>query len=133
MSVADPRRWQCCGRIATGHPGITSVHGESAEHALTNLARFALTSQARIEADQALDWIREIDLVVHCDRPRSFDTAERHFLPRRIDQIVEVAGIEGRRMTLNPLFNGAGSGLQWAAANPAFLPDLEAAGFTPPR
>lgn len=119
--------------IATGHPGITSVHGESAEHALTNLARFALTSQARIEADQALDWIREIDLVVHCDRPRSFDTAERHFLPRRIDQIIEVAGIEGRRMTLNPLFNGAGSGLQWAADNPAFLPDLEAAGFTPPQ
>src|SRR6202453_908318 len=76
--------------IATGHAGMTSVHGESAEHALMNLARFALTSGARIEADQALDWLREIDLIVHCDRPRSYDSGERRFLPRRIDQIVEV-------------------------------------------
>jgi pilus assembly protein CpaF len=117
--------------IATGHAGMTSVHGESAEHALMNLARFALTSGARIEADQALDWIREIDLVVHCDRPRSYDGGERHFLPRHIDQIVEVAGIEGRRMTLNPLFKGAGADLQWVAPGPRFLPDLEAVGFTP--
>jgi pilus assembly protein CpaF len=119
--------------IATGHSGLTSVHGESAEHALINLARFALTSGARIDGDQALEWLREVDLVVHCDRPRSFDSGERRFLPRRVDEIVEVAGIEGRRMTLNPLFTGSGSGLQWAAAGPEFLPDLEAAGFTPPQ
>lgn len=118
--------------FATGHSGLTSVHGESAEHALTNLARFALTSGARIESDQALDWLREIDLVVHCDRPRSFDSAERRFLPRRIDEIVEVAGIEGRRMTLNPLFVGSGSELQWAAGGPAFLDELEHAGFKVP-
>ena len=43
--------------LATGHAGMTSVHGESAEHALKNLARFALTSGARIEASQALDWL----------------------------------------------------------------------------
>ncbi len=119
--------------IATGHSGLTSVHGETAEHALINLARFALTSGARIDGDQALEWLREVDLVVHCDRPRSFDSGERRFLPRRIDEIVEVAGIEGRRMTLNPLFTGSGSDLQWAAAGPEFLPDLEAAGFTPPQ
>jgi pilus assembly protein CpaF len=118
--------------FATGHSGLTSVHGESAEHALTNLARFALTSGARIESEQALDWLREIDLVVHCDRPRSFDSGERRFLPRRIDEIVEVAGIEGRRMTLNPLFTGSGSELQWAAAGPAFLDELEHAGFKVP-
>jgi pilus assembly protein CpaF len=115
--------------FATGHAGMTSVHGESAEHALTNLARFALTSGARIETDQALDWLREIDLVVHCDRPRSYDTGERRFLPRRIDQITEVAGIEGRRMTLNPLFTGTGANLRWAATGPAFLSDVERAGF----
>lgn len=40
--------------LATGHSGLTSVHGESAEHALTNLARFALTSGANIESSQAL-------------------------------------------------------------------------------
>jgi pilus assembly protein CpaF len=119
--------------IATGHSGLTSVHGETAEHALINLARFALTSGARIDGDQALEWLREVDLVVHCDRPRSFDSGERRFLPRRVDEIVEVAGIEGRRMTLNPLFTGSGSDLQWAAAGPEFLPDLEAAGFTPPQ
>jgi pilus assembly protein CpaF len=118
--------------IATGHAGMTSVHGETAEHALTNLARFALTSGARIEGDQAREWLREIDLVIHCDRPRSYENGERRFLPRRIDQIAEVAGIEGHRMTLNPLFTGAGSELRWAGAGPAFLEDLRAAGFTPP-
>jgi pilus assembly protein CpaF len=41
--------------FATGHAGMTSVHGESAEHALRNLVCFALTSGARIEAEQALD------------------------------------------------------------------------------
>src|SRR6266536_3298855 len=94
--------------FATGHAGMTSVHGESAEHALRNLVRFALTSGARVEAEQALDWLREIELVVHCDRPRSFGAGERRFLPRRIDEIVEVAGVEGRRLTLNPLFEGTG-------------------------
>jgi pilus assembly protein CpaF len=117
--------------FATGHSGMTSVHGESAEHALANLARFALTSPARIEADQALEWLREIDLVIHCDRPRSYKAGERRFLPRRINQIVEVAGIEGRRMTLNPLFTGTGAELRWNATGPAWLPDIEAAGFTP--
>ena len=84
--------------FATGHAGMTSVHGESAEHALQNLVRFALTSGFRIEAEQALEWVRDVDLVVHCDRPRSRGR-ERLFLPRQIDEIVEVAGIEGRRLT----------------------------------
>jgi pilus assembly protein CpaF len=119
--------------FATGHAGMTSVHGESAEHALTNLARFALTSGARIEADQALDWLREIDVVVHCDRPRSYDTGERRFLPRRIDQIAEVAGVEGRRITLNPIFDGTGATLTWAGSGPAFLDDLTRAGFEAPQ
>lgn len=119
--------------FATGHAGMTSVHGESAEHALTNLARFALTSGARIEGDQALDWLREIDLVIHCDRPRSYETGERRFLPRRIDTIAEVAGVEGKRITLNPLFTGTGSTLAWAGSGPAFLDDLQRAGFEEPR
>jgi pilus assembly protein CpaF len=119
--------------FATGHAGMTSVHGESAEHALTNLARFALTSGARIEGDQALEWLREIDIVVHCDRPRSYDAGERRFLPRRIDQIAEVAGIEGKRITLNPLFDGTGATLTWAGAGPAFLDDLKRAGFEAPQ
>ena len=118
--------------LATGHAGMTSVHGESAEHALSNLARFALTSNANVQADQALEWLSEIDLVIHCDRPRSYQTGERRFLPRRIDQIVEVAGIEGKRMTLNPLFTGTGADLQWANTGPAFLTDLQAAGFQAP-
>ncbi len=115
--------------FATGHAGMTSVHGESAEHALQNLVRFALTSGARIEAEQALDWLREVDLVVHCDRPRSFRSGERCFLPRRIDEIVEVAGVEGKRLTLNPLFEGAGSELCWLGSGPAYLDELEQAGF----
>ena len=119
--------------LATGHAGMTSVHGESAEHALTNLARFALTSGANISGEQALDWLREIDIVVHCDRPRSFANGERRFLPRRIDQIVEITGIEGRRLTLNPLFDGAGASLRWTRTGPTFLEDLTTAGFKEPR
>jgi pilus assembly protein CpaF len=118
--------------FATGHAGMTSVHGESCEHALRNLVRFALTSGARIEAEQALDWLREIDIVVHCDRPRSFDQGERRFLPRAIDQIVEVQGVEGTRLTLNPLFHGAGSQLRWLGAQPIFLEQLERAGYQAP-
>jgi pilus assembly protein CpaF len=119
--------------LATGHAGMTSVHGESAEHALTNLARFALTSSENIDNEQALEWLREIDIVVHCHRPRSFGSGERHFLPRRIDQIVEVTGIEGRRLTLNPLFDGAGASLRWTGTGPTFLDDLTNAGFKEPR
>jgi pilus assembly protein CpaF len=119
--------------IATGHAGMTSVHGESAEHAMTNLARFALTAATNIGNEQVLDWLREIDVVVHCDRPRTSGTGERRFLPRRIDQIVEVTGVEGQRVTLNPLFDGAGAGLRWTATGPTFLDDLVAAGFEVPR
>ena len=35
-------------------------------------------------------------------------------------------------MTLNPLFTGAGSDLEWAGTGPAFLDDLQAAGFNTP-
>ena len=118
--------------FATGHAGMTSVHGESAEHALRNLARFALTSGARVEAEQALDWLRDIHIVVHCDRPRSFHGGERRFLPRLVDQIAEVAGVEGHQLTLNPLFEGQGRDLRWLGAGPRFLHELEQAGFERP-
>jgi pilus assembly protein CpaF len=119
--------------LATGHAGMTSVHGESSEHALANLARFALTSGHNINPAQALDWLREIHLVIHCDRPRSHTDGERRFLPRQVTQITEVAGIEGNKMTLNPLFTGTGQNLTWAGNEPAFLTDLEHAGFEEPR
>ena len=90
----------------------------------------ALTSGARIEAEQALDWIRELDIVVHCDRPRNFDHGERNFVPRRVDEIVEVAGIEGSRPTLNPLFEGTGTKLRWLGVRPRFAAELANAGFT---
>lgn len=115
--------------FATGHAGMTSVHGESAEHALRNLVRFALMSGARIESEQALDWVRDIDLVVHCDRPRSFSGEGRRFLPRRIDEIAEVTGVEGRRLTINPLFEGSGPDLRWLRSGPAYVNELEQAGF----
>src|SRR5438034_1782765 len=119
--------------FATGHAGMTSVHGESADHALRNLVRFALTSGAHIETEQALDWLREVDIVIHCDRPRSFQDGERRFLPRRIDEIVEVQGVEGSRLTLNPLFDGAGPQLRWLGGGPVFLDQLAVAGFKAPR
>lgn len=117
--------------IASGHAGMTSVHGETAEHGLGNLARFALTSRANIQSDQVLQWLRDIDIVVHCDRPRARGGSER--LPRHVDEIVEVAGIEGSRLTLAPLFDGAGADLRWTGNGPVFLADLEKAGFEAPQ
>jgi pilus assembly protein CpaF len=118
--------------FATGHAGMTSVHGESAEHALRNLVRFALTSGARVEAEQALDWLRDIHVVVHCDRPRSFRGGDRRFLPRLVDEIAEGAGVEGQRLTLNPLFEGRGGELHWLGGGPRFLDELHQAGFEAP-
>ncbi len=115
--------------LATGHAGMTSIHGESAEHALKNLIRFALTSGARIEAEQALDWVREVEVVVHCDRPRSLAGGERGYRPRQIDEIVELSGAENGRPTLNPLFEGAGASLAWLGVQPRFAAELRAAGF----
>jgi Flp pilus assembly CpaF family ATPase len=100
---------------------------------LANLTRFALTSGARIEPTQALDWLRDIDIVVHCDRPRAHHhNTERRYEPRRIDQIVELTGIEGQRPTLNPLYQGAGPTLAWTGTGPSFLPELQDAGFEVP-
>jgi pilus assembly protein CpaF len=117
--------------LATGHAGMTSIHGESAEHAVKNLIRFALTSGARIEADQALDWAGDVDLVVHCHRPRG--GGARGYRPRQIDEIVELSGSEGGRPTLNPLFEGAGSGLRWLGVMPRLAAALAAAGFPEER
>ncbi len=118
--------------FATGHAGMTSVHGETAEHALQNLVRFALTSGAQIQTEQALDWVREIDLVIHCNRPRNHAGGQQGFRPRQIDEIVEIAGIEGRKLTLNPLFEGAGAELRWLGNEPAYQQQLQQAGFNAP-
>ncbi len=119
--------------LATGHAGMTSIHGESAEHALKNLIRFAITSGARIDQAQALDWVAEVELVVHCDRPRELTGRERGFRPRLIDEIVEVSGSEGARPTLNPLFEGAGASLGWLGVVPRFAPELRRAGYELPQ
>jgi len=116
--------------FATGHAGMTSVHGESADHGLRNLARFALTAGAHITTEQALDWLREIDIVIHCTRPSGYEHGEQRFLPRQVDEIAEVQGVEGTRLTINPLFEGTGADLQWLGTGPRFLEQLEHAGFT---
>jgi Flp pilus assembly CpaF family ATPase len=115
--------------FATGHAGMTSAHGETADHGLRNLARFALTAGAQVTTEQALDWLREIDIVIHCTRPTTYQQGEQRFLPRQIDEIVEVQGVEGDRLTINPLFNGSGPNLEWLGAGSRLLSELEHAGF----
>jgi hypothetical protein len=96
---------------------------------LRNLARFALTAGAHITTEQALDWLREIDIVIHCSRPTTYENGEQRFLPRQVDEIVEVQGVEGNRLTANPLFEGSGAHMQWLSAGPRFLNQLEPLGF----
>ena len=115
--------------FATGHAGMTSVHGETADHGLRNLARFALTAGAQITTEQALDWLREIEVVIHCARPTTYQDGEQCFLPRQVDEIVEVQGVEGNRLTVNPLFEGSGADLKWIGGGPRFLAQLEYVGF----
>ena len=80
--------------FATGHAGMTSVHGESAEHALQNLVRFALTSGARSTPSRhSIGCVKSTSSSIATGRAAS--GRERRFLPRRIDEIVEVAGVEG--------------------------------------
>jgi pilus assembly protein CpaF len=125
--------WAMLRGLASGHAGMTSVHGESAEHALENLARLALSSGRNIDAAHINDWLRDVHVVVHCNRPRSFEDGERRLMPRVIDEIIEVQGAEGTRMTRNPLFTGAGAKLEWAGTSPAFLDDLESVGYQEPQ
>jgi pilus assembly protein CpaF len=130
--LSGPATMALLWSFATGHAGMTSIHGESCDHALRNLVRFALTAGNPITTEQALDWLREVHIVVHCNRPPDPRGGGRH-LPRHIDEIVEVQGIEGTRLTLNPLFEGAGSELHWLAAGPRFLDQLENVGYQPPQ
>src|SRR5437868_9174086 len=76
-----------------------------------------------------LDWLREIDIVVHCARPSTYENGEQRFLPRQVDEIVEVQGVEGNRLTVNPLFEGTGADLKWIGGGPRFLAQLEHVGF----
>jgi hypothetical protein len=41
--------------------------------------------------------------------------------------------VEGSRLTLNPLFHGAGPQLSWLGSEPAFASELAVAGFEAPR
>ena len=113
-------------------PGITGV--EPGVRGFTPGARWKVHATKRnvfagLRSVETMLLVREIDLVVHCDRPRTYINGERSYLPRRVDQIVELAGIEGMTPTLNPLFEGAGPVLVYLNSGPAFLPDLQAAGF----
>ncbi len=132
--------------FATGHAGMTSVHGESAEHALQNLVRFALSSGARRTRPPEPRPLRPQLRRPHRGRastrlgtrrrPRRPLRPTAHLRRRRAAlpptphrRDVEVAGVEGRRLTLNPLFEGAGSELRWLGSGPAYLEELEQAGF----
>jgi pilus assembly protein CpaF len=117
--------------FATGHSGLTSVHGETCEHAIRNLSRFIVTAAPNITSEHALDWLSEIDLIIHCRRPSRYQDGIETFLPRRVDEIVEIQGVEGNRLTLNPLFHGEGTDLHWLGSGPRFLTQLEEAGFNP--
>ena len=83
--------------FATGHAGMTSVHGESAEHALREPRplRPHLRRPHRGRAGTRLAPRGRPRRPLR-PPPQLTSNGERSFLPRQIDEIVEVTGVEGR-------------------------------------
>ena len=115
--------------FATGHAGMTSVHGETGDHGLRNLARFALTAGPHISTEQALDWLREIDIVIHCTRPSTYDDGEQRFLARQVDEIVEVQASKETASPPTHSSKAAAPTSRWLGTRATLLPQLEYAGF----
>ena len=91
-----------------GQAALTTVHAGSAEGALDKLALYLATGEDRLAGEVAHNQLRlALDFVVHVDRGPDGR--------RLLVEIVEVAGFDGQRCTVNTLVERDGDG--WVTMN----------------
>ena len=110
-----------------GQAAMTTVHAPSAEGALDKLALYLGTGEDRLPPDVAHNQLRQaLDVVVHVDR-----LADGR---RVVAEMVEVAGFDGHRCTLNRIAERDRVGGGWTTMNrltAAHADALARVGFDP--
>lgn len=110
-----------------GQAAMTTVHAPSAEGALDKLALYLGTGEDRLPPDVAHNQLRQaLDVVVHVDR--LVDGR------RVVAEVVEVAGFDGHRCTLNRIAERDRVGGGWTTMNrltAAHADALARVGFDP--
>jgi pilus assembly protein CpaF len=112
-----------------GQAAMTTVHAPSAEGALDKLALYLGTGEDRLPPEVAHNQLRQaLDLVVHVDR-----LADGR---RVVTEVVEIAGFDGRRCTVNTIAERDRVSGDWVTMNrltPHHADALGRAGFDPQR
>jgi Flp pilus assembly CpaF family ATPase len=110
-----------------GQAAMTTVHAPSAEGALDKLALYLGTGEDRLPPEVAHNQLcQALDLIVHVDR-----LADGR---RVVSAMVEVAGFDGRRCTVNRIAERERSNGDWVTMNrftPTHADALLRAGFDP--
>jgi len=110
-----------------GQAAMTTVHAPSAEGALDKLALYLGTGEDRLPPDVAHNQLRQaLDVVVHVDRLSDGR--------RVVAEVVEVAGFDGHRCTLNRIAERDRVGGGWTTMNrltAAHADALARVGFDP--
>ena len=112
-----------------GQAALTTVHAPTAEGAVDKLALYLGTGEDRLPPDVAHNQLRQaLDFVVHVDR-----LADGR---RVVVEVVEVAGFDGRRCTLNTIASRNRDSGDWVTMNRLTAGHVDAlvrAGFDPLR
>ena len=110
-----------------GQSSLTTVHAPSAEGALDKLALYLGTGMDRLPPEVAHNQLRQaIDFVVHVDRVGDGR--------RVIVEVVEIAGFDGQRCTVNTIAERDPTSGEWATMNrltARHAATLRRAGFDP--
>ena len=93
-----------------GQSSLTTVHAASAEGALDKLALYLGTGEDRLPPEVAHNQLRQaLDFVVHVDRLGDGR--------RVVTEVVEVAGFDGSRCTLNTIAERDRTSGEWVTMN----------------
>ena len=103
--VHGPEALDMLSAMNTGHEGsMGTIHANDARQALAKLSTYLLMAREEIPAEVAAEMIAgTIQLVVHL----RLDATGR----RRVVQITEVVGLEGRQILTNDIFRFEGDSL----------------------
>lgn len=110
-----------------GQAAMTTVHAASAEGALDKLALYLGTGEDRLPPEVAHNQLHQaLDVVVHVDRLSDGR--------RVVSEVLEVAGFDGHRCTLNRIAHRDRTGNGWTTMNrltPRHADVMLEAGFDP--